>query len=367
MRKYVKEGINMPAISVIMPVYNTKEYVGKAIQSVLDQTFDDFEFLIIDNGSTDGSSAVIDDYARKDRRIRVIRNKKNVFIAEARNRALEQARGEYLYLIDSDDWILPDMLETMYMRAKRHNAQYVVAGYFMDYFVNGINKSYAVCPDDRDYDQKEFRENAIRYLTRTILTVPWNKLYSVPYLREHNIKFRNTKLEDHHFNMDILMDVERVSMISKPFYHYYRSRQGTDSELVYNKFLNQKKRDHIAHTLEVYKHWGIQDANTMGRLADYHMGRLVQCVAQTVANKQLTKEEKYKELQTIIDDPYTTFAKNNALNVSKKIAILSIPIRMKNEKMCYLMGWTIAKFKEKFAGTYYTMRASVAQDANYVE
>ena len=163
--------------------------------------------------------------------------------------------------------------------------------------------------------------------------------------------------------MDILMDVERVSMVSKPFYHYYRSRQGTDSELVYNQFLNQKKRDHIAHTLEVYKHWGIQDANTMGQLADYHMGRLVQCVMQTVANQQITKKEKYQELQKIIDDPYTEFAKRNALNASKKIAILSIPIRMKSKKLCYLMGWGVARFKANFSEIYYTMRASVAQGA----
>ncbi len=121
----------MPAISVVMPVYNTKEYVGKAIQSILDQTFSDFEFLIIDNGSTDGSGDVIARYAQADSRIRVIHNEKNVFIAEARNRALELVQGEYLNLIDSDDWVLPDMLETMYSRAKEHDAQYVVAGYFM--------------------------------------------------------------------------------------------------------------------------------------------------------------------------------------------------------------------------------------------
>lgn len=357
----------MPAISVVMPVYNTKDYVAKAIQSILDQTFRDFEFLIIDNGSTDGSGTIIDQFAQKDARIRVIRNEKNVFIAEARNCALAQAKGEYLYLIDSDDWVLPDMLEVMYSRAKRFDAQYVVAGYYMDYFVNGKNESYAVCPDDRDYQQQEFRQNAIRYLVHTILTVPWNKLYSIAYLREHNITFRNTKLEDHHFNMDILMDVERVSMISRPFYHYYRSRQGTDSELVYNRFLNQKKRDHIAHTLAVYEHWGIQDKDTMGQLADYHLGRLIQCVTQTVVNKQLSKKEKYRELQEIINDKYTVFATKNTLNKSKKIALMSIPIRMKNVKLCYLMGWTIAQFKEKFSGVYYTMRASVAQGAIRVE
>ena len=357
----------MPAITVVMPVYNTEDYVAKAIQSILDQTFGDFEFLIIDNGSTDGSGQIIDRFAAQDPRIRVIRNEKNVFISEARNSALAQARGEYLYLIDSDDWALPDMLETMYTRAKKHRAQYVVAGYFMDYYVNGRFESYTVCPDDRDYEQKEFRENAIQYLTCTILTVPWNKLYSIAYLREHNITFRNTKLEDHHFNMDILMDVDRVSMVSKPFYHYYRSRQGTDSELVYNQYLNQKKRDHIAHTLAVYEHWGIQDRETMGLLADYHMGRLVQCVMQTVANSQLTTEEKYRELHAIVDDRYTAFASKNVLNRSKKIAVLSIPIRMKNVRLCYLMGWMVAVFKEKFSGIYCAMRASVAQGAKRVE
>lgn len=357
----------MPAISVVMPVYNTKDYVAKAIQSILDQTFADFEFLIIDNGSTDGSGTIIDQFAEQDTRIRVIRNAKNVFIAEARNSALAQAQGEYLYLIDSDDWALPDMLEVMYSRAKRFNAQYVVAGYYMDYYVNGRNESYAVCPDDRDYEQREFRENAIKYLVHTILTVPWNKLYSIAYLKTHNIKFRNTKLEDHHFNMDIIMDVERVSLISKPFYHYYRSRQGTDSELVYNKFLNQKKREHIAHTIAVYEHWGIQDRDTLGQLADYHMGRLVQCVTQTVANKQLIKKDKYRELQKIVDDKYTAFAIKHALNKSKKIALMSVPIRMRNVRLCYFMGWMIAGFKEKFSGAYYMMRASVAQGAKRVE
>lgn len=353
----------MPAISVVMPVYNTEQYVAKAIESILNQTFKDFEFIIINNGATDGSGAIIDAYAEKDPRIRVIRNKENVFIAKARNKAIETATGEYLYLIDSDDWALPDMLEVMYDRAKKHNAQYVVAGYYMDYYVNGKEVSYKVCPDDKDYEQNEFRQHAVDYLTRTILTVPWNKLYSLEYLREHKIKFRNTKLEDHHFNMDILMDVERVSMVSKPFYHYYRSRQGTDSELVYNKFLNQKKRDHIEHTLQVYEHWGINDKETMKKLANYHMGRLVQCITQTVANKQLSRKEKRQEIKEILKDKYTAFAIKNAKKLPRKMAVLSIPIRMKNVTMCYWMGSNIAFFKKAFSSVYYRMRAKVAQNA----
>ncbi len=353
----------MPSITVVMPVYNTKEYVGKAIESILNQTFRDYEFIIIDNGSTDGSGEVIDKYAAADPRIRVLRNKENVFIAEARNKAIELAKGQYLYLIDSDDWTLPDMLEIMYNRAVEYQAEYVVAGYFMDYYVNGKMVSYTVCPDDKNYEQEEFRKNAVKYLTRTILTVPWNKLYSIPYLREHNIKFRNTKLEDHHFNMDIIMDVNRVCMVEKPFYHYYRSRQGTDSELVYNKFLNQKKRDHLEHTLQVYEHWGISDRETMAQLANYHMGRLVQCVAQTVANSQTDKKSKKEELKEIVDDKYTDFAIRNVKKQPFKMAVLSIPIKIRNVSLCYAMGSCVGFFKSKFSGLYYKMRADVAQNA----
>lgn len=353
----------MPAISIVMPVYNTKEYVGKAIESILCQTFRDYEFIIIDNGSTDGSNEVIDHYASIDSRIKVLRNSKNVFIAEARNEALDQAKGKYLYLIDSDDWVLPDMLETMYNRAINHNAQYVVAGYFMDYHINGKYVSYKVCPDDKDFEQDEFRQRAIDYLTRTILTVPWNKLYSIDYLNTHNIRFRNTKLEDHHFNMDILMDVERVCMISQPFYHYYRSRQGTDSELVYNKFLNQKKREHFEHTLRVYDHWDIHDSETQRKLANYHMGRLVQCVTQTVSNKQLNKKEKKKGIKEILEDQYTEYAIRHSSKIGIKMAILSFPIKLRSIILCYLMGKCVGGFKKHFSSLYFNMRAKVAQDA----
>ncbi len=356
----------MPAISIIMPVYNTEKYVGKAIESILNQSFTDYEFLIIDNGSTDGSGEIINHYAKIDSRIKVLRNEKNVFISEARNMAMEKLTGEYMYLIDSDDWVLPDMLETMYFKAKKYSAEYVVAGYYMDYYQRGRNLSYTVCPDDAFYTKEEFRNHAVDYLVRTILTVPWNKLYSLPYLRKHNIKFRNTKLEDHHFNMDIIKDVDRVCMISKPFYHYYRSRCGTDSQLVYNKYLNQKKREHFAHTLEVYKYWGINDEITMQKLADYHLGRLVQCITETVSNTNIDKSNCNKELEQIIKDDYTRFALKYSSGNSKKISILSIPIKMKSIFLCKIMGKTVAWFRSSFPALFSNMRADIAQNAERV-
>lgn len=354
----------MPAISVIMPVYNTEKYVGQAIECILKQTFKDFEFIIIDNGSEDHSGEIIRKYEKQDERIRVIRNEVNVYIAEARNSAIAEAKGEFLYLIDSDDTAELDMLEKMYNAAKRTDAQYVVSGYYMEYYQQGKHSSYEVCPDDHFYTQDDFRENAIKYLTRSILTVPWNKLYSLEYIRTHNVKFRNTKLEDHHFNMDMIMDIERVYILGESFYHYNRSRQGTDSQVVYNKFLNQKKRDHFEHTLQVYEHWGISDEKTMNELYIYHLGRIIECVSETVCNKTLDSKQRKEELKKILNDKYTVLAVNKVKSDSVPFAICVLPIRWKNESICRLMGNTIGFCKRNFSDWFYRIRSLTAQKAN---
>ena len=106
----------MPEISVIVPVYNTGEFLAACIDSIRNQTFDHFEVLLVDDGSTDGSGKVCDKYAEIDARIQVI-HQENQGQAAARNRAVEQARGEWLCFIDSDDVVHPQMLERLYRAA----------------------------------------------------------------------------------------------------------------------------------------------------------------------------------------------------------------------------------------------------------
>lgn len=108
-----------PAVSVLMPVYNTKRYVGQAVESVLAQTFGDFEFIIVDDGSTDGSLKVLQEYAARDSRIRLI-TRENRGICHSRNEALELARGEFVAIMDSDDICLPRRLEAQIDYLKRN-------------------------------------------------------------------------------------------------------------------------------------------------------------------------------------------------------------------------------------------------------
>lgn len=117
----------MPKISVIMLTYNRASFVGRAIQSILDQTFIDFEFIIIDNGSTDLSGAIAEEYAFKDERIQVIHRERGN-IGSGRNAGIDAAKGEYIAFIDDDDFAEPDFLQFLYDYARKYHADIAISG-----------------------------------------------------------------------------------------------------------------------------------------------------------------------------------------------------------------------------------------------
>lgn len=346
-----------PQISVLMCAYNTEGYVEKAIRSILNQTFSDFEFLVIDNGSIDRTRTIIDQLSQEDDRISVVHNDENEPPSEALNTAMQRAEGRYLYIIDSDDWAEPELLEQMYKRAEKHGAQLVYTGFYMDYCIKKKTYSFVVSPDDADYTQQAFREKAVDDFTRMVLTNYWNKLYRLDDLKQRNVQFRHTKIFDYHFNMDVMMDVERVSSIRTPLYHMLRTREG--SYMKSNPNLNQKKREHFAHTMHVYKHWGISDRSTMEKLAGYHLAHLIRCVIDTV-NGNGSKEYKKRELKTIFDDEWTIFALENRPK-GLKTTVFALLLRSRSYMLCRMFGWLAGSFERFMPGVYYTMRAAIAQ------
>ena len=107
--------MNNPAISVIMTAYNTEKYIKEAIESILNQTFKDFEFIIVDDGSTDNTRLIIEEYAKKDRRIKILYNKKNLGIVKSLNKAIAIAKGKYIARMDSDDVSKLNRLEKQFV------------------------------------------------------------------------------------------------------------------------------------------------------------------------------------------------------------------------------------------------------------
>ena len=122
--------MNTPKISIIMPVYNAEKSVARMIDSILNQTFFDWELLIVNDGSTDGSGVILDNYSSKDKRIRVI-HKKNEGVAVARQVGVNEMKGEYSIHADSDDWVEPLMLERMYEAAMENQLDIVITDYYI--------------------------------------------------------------------------------------------------------------------------------------------------------------------------------------------------------------------------------------------
>ena len=115
-------------ISIIVPIYNVEEYLCKCLDSIVNQTYTDYELILIDDGSTDDSGKIADEYSSKDDRITVI-HKKNSGVSDARNRGLENASGKYICFIDADDWIEVSYLEELLLLAKSNDADIAMCSY----------------------------------------------------------------------------------------------------------------------------------------------------------------------------------------------------------------------------------------------
>lgn len=125
-----------PAVSVIVPVYKAENYLCHCVDSLLAQTFPDFEILLIDDGSPDHSGDICDEYARKDSRVRVF-HKENEGVSSTRQCGIDNAKGEYTIHADPDDWVEPDMLEELYKKAKEEDADVVICDFMRILVING--------------------------------------------------------------------------------------------------------------------------------------------------------------------------------------------------------------------------------------
>ncbi len=215
------EGSNSIAISVIMTVYNVEKYIRRAIESVLQQTFTNLELICIDDGSTDGSGKICDEYALRDSRIKVFHRAVNDGIASARQLGYDIMQGEYSIHCDSDDWIEPDMLKSLYEVAKTNNSDIVIS----DFYINSDT--------EQKYYKQIVKEDSVAN-TNLILSLRLhgslcNKLISNKLIWDNKIRFlQKIRLgEDELVLIQILKKATKISYLPKAFYHYYRNPTGT--------------------------------------------------------------------------------------------------------------------------------------------
>lgn len=208
--------MNTTLISVIIPIYNLAEYLPKCIDSVLAQTYGNFEVIAVDDGSSDSSAGILKEYAEKDSRMKPI-FKENGGVSSARNAGLNESVGEYIFFLDGDDWIEPDTLEKLLKLSDGFDI--VQAAYTESYDDGSENPPADIKFIDKEINDKN--EMLSRYFLAQIQESSWNKLYKKSVIG--NIRFNEalSVAEDSQFVYTILKKSDNIKIIKDITYHYY--------------------------------------------------------------------------------------------------------------------------------------------------
>ena len=227
----------------IVPVYNVEQYLPRCVESILAQTYENLEILLVDDGTKDNSGAICDAYARQDARVKAI-HKKNGGLSSARNAGIDAATGEYLSFVDSDDWIEPDMYEKMMALMEKYSVRLVCAGRW-DVSSETGEKTLGLCPPKEEVISGEELVRRI-FHWENIDSAAWDKLY-------HRSLFASVRYplgvicEDVPTTYRIALDAGQAAMLPCPVYNYYHRPGSITSSSVSEKTFHFSK-----HTEEIY-------------------------------------------------------------------------------------------------------------------
>lgn len=217
-----------PEVSVIIPVYNVEQYLSQCIESVLNQSFSNFELLLIDDGSSDKSGSICDSYAHKDKRIKV-KHTINKGVSSARNTGIENAKGNWIIFIDSDDWVGVEYINDL-LKAVDNNNMLVVQG--VNYLYNDKNKNHLLSFDNQTVNSTSY-DILFSNIELYKYGYPFSKLYNRNIIINNNIRFDEdiSMSEDLIFMLQYILKVRSIKFISKSNYYYRLDTCGLTSKL----------------------------------------------------------------------------------------------------------------------------------------
>lgn len=239
-------------ISIIVPVYNTEKYLDQCIQSVLAQTYTNWELLLIDDGSTDSSGAICDKYAAEDSRIRVF-HKINEGISTTRNYGISHILGEYVIHVDSDDWIEPEMLQDMHRAIRDSKADMVICDYYEEYHSTQTIRRIEQRPSDND------AQTVLMEMFQHLHGSCCNKLIRSRCYKEFDLQYPHdlNMGEDLYAMVTLLQHPIKITYLAQAYYHYIKDEnenslvQSTNLAILKERMrrFDNLTKNHPCHTI----------------------------------------------------------------------------------------------------------------------
>ena len=297
-------------VTVVIPVYNTKRYLEECVASVIGQTYKEIEILLVDDGSTDGSSALCDELAERDERIRVL-HKENGGAATARNLGIDEASGEYVMFLDSDDWLDLDTVEMLIQHADQNHTDVIKFNFVREYGDRQLLKTNTFL-QEKLYVKEECRTvcRQILGLVESEMAHPENlnflascgfNMYRKELLLRSKARFIPIQeigtFVDGLFNFEVFMHVERFEFIDRPFYHYRKTNETAATMRYRRNYLNRQLVLFDKLKAEINRQ------NDVAFFEEAYSHRIVFSTMEIAINALLNSAsffEKYKEIKTMV-------------------------------------------------------------------
>lgn len=336
------EGENMPEFSVIVPVYKVEKYLDRCICSILNQTFSDFELILIDDGSPDNSGAICDQYAAKDNRVRVI-HKENGGVSTARNAGLESAQGTFIVFVDSDDEVEENYLECM----RGYDADLVIAG-IKNYSTDGSLHHAISLPQKK---VEKLSKNLIcQMIDYNALNYSMSKRYLNALIQKNNLRFRlgMNLSEDTLFFSEYLCHCSSIQYLSALPYRYFKYKTTTLTSFTSDYVQRQTIADRlVGATLEAGFPGIIASSSWKKRCWNI----LYYGIFYVLREWNVSVSEKYKTLRQLFSMPeYDEYRQSLDYYMENDSAVLRRLLRTGNAAVV-IIGWNIIRLRSRLKGS----------------
>ena len=312
----------MPKVSVIVPVYNVEKYLRECLESLVNQTLNDIEIICINDGSKDSSPKILDEYAQKDNRIKLI-HKKNTGYGASMNLGLDTAKGEYIGIVESDDLTKNTMFENLYKLAKENSADVVKSDFY--YFFSKANIVRQAGKINKKYEGKVLNIKDIPAIIKMQPSI-WSAIYKKSFLIENNIRFLETSgasYQDTSFAFKTLISAKRLIFTTKAYLYYRQDNENSSvksKKKIYSicdewqeitKFLNERPElKEFVNQIKLSTQFNAYKANAM-RIDESFRDEFIECYRKTFKefyeNGEIKKQfysriGQKKELKLLLND-----------------------------------------------------------------
>lgn len=281
--------------SVIIPVYNVEKYIDRCLKSIISQNYDDLEIIVIDNGSTDSSGSICDTYANEYANISVY-HIENHGVGSARNFGLSKARGEFIYFVDSDDYLVGNLFAEFEDKLVP-DLDLLVFSYYNSFEqeMTERNRTKKSLPYSGSYDKYSFTKIFKDLFLSDMLYTVWNKFYRRAFLIENNISFEKYELgEDVRFNLNVYRNVTKVYLSQESYYVYVIGRKGSAMS-GYNPKRLQYQLQELKLVDSLLKDWHIDSSN----LDNTVKARILMSNIHNISKQKLPVTKKVKLVKEI--------------------------------------------------------------------